>query len=116
MYKIIFVSLILLLSSNTFAQQSSDLSNDLKLESVIANLNRKSPPLLILKLGKKEVLIGKEDLLEIGPRKIQRIEVFERAVRLKQHYAKNGAYVVYIKREFKKELKKKYLKTEPNMR
>ena len=114
MHKIILICLGILFSTNIFAQQSRDTSNISGIEIVVRKLDSTSPPLLRLKLGKKEVLIEKEDLYEIGLYKIQRIDVFERAIQLRKHYAKNGAYIVYPRKEYKKELKKKYLKTVPN--
>jgi hypothetical protein len=109
MNKTLLICLTLLLSTPSFGQQNKNMDNNSKLEAVTKKLDGERPPMLVLKLGREEVLIEKEDLLGIGQNKILRIDAFERAIQLKNHYAENGAYVVYPRKKFRKELKKKYL-------
>lgn len=111
-YKTILICIVFFFSIHVNAQQSNETSPDSSIAAIVKVLESDNPPLLILKLGRAYVQIDKNDLIEMGANKIQKIEVFERAIQLKSHYAKNGAYLVYPKKKYKKELKKKYLKTK----
>jgi hypothetical protein len=109
MNKTLLICLFFLLSIPSFGQENKIIDNTSKLEAIAKKLDVENPPMLILRLGREEVRIEKKDLFDIGQNRILRIEVYERAIQLKNYYAENGAFVVYPRKEFKKEFKTKYL-------
>lgn len=106
MIRLIIISLTILFSISASAQGALDTSNKNGIGPCVERIDSSNAPLMILKAGKKELSMNVEDLSDINPMRIRKIEVIKGTNAIEKYNAKNGVVIIYPKRRFYKKIKK----------